>query len=202
MDHQSFQTGVEMINSGLKLQPAAAQLYLARGVLFVQLADFEKAQADFDKAEQLDPRQGMSAAAQGMLAEEQNQNDPDRALATVRAKLARQPEDAFLWYLQAAILSQKSPDPGSAEFAQGLDSAKRAPMDMVVTDPNMPVMNGLGLILELRKLPDYRGVPILFLTTESDAEVKKEAKAAGATGWITKPFQQDQLVALVKKVLG
>jgi two-component system chemotaxis response regulator CheY len=45
-------------------------------------------------------------------------------------------------------------------------------------------------------------VPILFLTTESDAEVKKEAKAAGATGWITKPFQQDQLVALVKKVLG
>ena len=85
---------------------------------------------------------------------------------------------------------------------EGLDSAKRAPMDMVVTDLNMPVMNGLGLIRELRKLPAYRGVPILFLTTESDAEVKKEAKAAGATGWITKPFQQDQLVALVKKVLG
>ena len=87
MDHQSFQAGVEMINAGLKLQPAAAQLYLARGVLYVQLADYEKAQADFEKAEQIDPRQGMSAAAQGMLAEEQNQNDPDRALATVRAKL-------------------------------------------------------------------------------------------------------------------
>jgi two-component system, chemotaxis family, chemotaxis protein CheY len=73
---------------------------------------------------------------------------------------------------------------------------------MVVTDLNMPVMNGLGLIRELRKLSAYRGVPILFLTTESDPEMKKRAKAAGATGWITKPFQQDQLVAVIKKVLG
>ena len=126
MDHQSFQTGVEMINAGLKLQPGAAQLYVARGVLYVQLADYEKAEADFEKAEQLDPKQGMSAAAQSMLAEEQNQNDPERALATVRAKLAKQPDDAFLWYLQAAILSQKSAEPGSPEFQQGLDSAKRA----------------------------------------------------------------------------
>ncbi len=126
MDHQSFQAGVEMISAGLKLKPNAASLYLARGVLYVQLADFEKAEADFDKAEQLDPKQGMNAAAQGMLAEEQNQDNPDRALATVRVKLAAQPRDAFLWYLQAAILSQKSPESGSPEFQLGLDSAKRA----------------------------------------------------------------------------
>ncbi|MDC7788926.1 response regulator [Rhodoplanes sp. TEM] len=86
--------------------------------------------------------------------------------------------------------------------ADGLAKAKASPVDMVVTDLNMPVMNGLALIRELRKLPSYRGVPILFLTTESDAGVKKEAKEAGATGWITKPFQQEQLVAVVKKVLG
>lgn len=85
---------------------------------------------------------------------------------------------------------------------EGLNAAKGTTVDMVVTDLNMPVMNGLGFIRELRKLPAYRGVPILFLTTESDAELKKEAKAAGATGWITKPFQQDQLLAIVKKVLG
>ena len=126
MDHQSFQAGVEMIDSGLTLQPNAASLYLARGVLYVQLADYEKAEADFDKAQQLDPTLEMSGAAQSMLAEEQNQNDPDRALATVRAKLAKQPGDAFLWYLQAAILSQKSAQPGSTEFQQGLDAAKRA----------------------------------------------------------------------------
>jgi two-component system chemotaxis response regulator CheY len=86
--------------------------------------------------------------------------------------------------------------------ADGLSKARASAVDMVVTDLNMPVMNGLALIRELRKLPAYRGVPILFLTTESDAAVKKEAKDAGATGWITKPFQQDQLVAVVRKVLG
>ena len=85
---------------------------------------------------------------------------------------------------------------------EGLNAAKATAVDMVVTDINMPVMSGLGLIRELRKLPAYRGVPILFLTTESDPGMKQEAKAAGATGWITKPFQQAQLVAIVKKVLG
>jgi two-component system chemotaxis response regulator CheY len=90
----------------------------------------------------------------------------------------------------------------ASDGAEGLSKAQATTLDMVVTDLNMPVMNGLGLIRELRKLPAYRGVPILFLTTESDPEMKKQAKAAGATGWITKPFQQDQLVAIVKKVLG
>jgi tetratricopeptide (TPR) repeat protein len=126
MDHQSFQTGVEMLDAGLKLQPNAAQLYVTRGVLYVQLAEYDKAEADFKQAEELDPKEGMSAAAQSMLSEEQNQSDPQRALATVRAKLAKQPQEAFLWYLQAAILSQTSAQPGTIEFQKGLDSAKRA----------------------------------------------------------------------------
>ena len=126
LTHQSFQTGIDMIDAGLSLQPRAAELYLARGVLYVQLADYEKAQADFEKAEQLDPHQSMSAAAQGMVAEEKNQNDPDHALAIVRSKLAKKPGDAFLWYLQAAILSQKAPAPGSAEFEQAVRSGKKA----------------------------------------------------------------------------
>jgi len=126
MNHQSFETGIEMINAGLKLQPDAADLYLARGVLYVQMAAFDKAEADFERAEQLDPHQGLSAAAQGMVAEERNQNDPTQALETVRLKLARKPGDAFLWYLQAAILSQKAPEPGSTEFQQGLSSAQKA----------------------------------------------------------------------------
>ncbi len=126
MTHQSFQTGIEMIDAGLKRQPNAAELYLARGVLYVQLADYEKAEADFDKAEQLDPNQALSAAAQGMVAEERNQSDPDRALETVRSKLAKKPGDAFLWYLQAAILTQKAPLPGSAEFERASRSARKA----------------------------------------------------------------------------
>jgi tetratricopeptide (TPR) repeat protein len=126
MDHQSFQAGIEMIDSGLKVSPSAAELFLARGVLYVQMAEYDKAEADFERAEQLDPRQGLSAAAQGMVAEERNQSDPEQALATVRAKLAKKPGDAFLWYLQAAMLAQKAPEPGSAEFQQGLNSAKKA----------------------------------------------------------------------------
>jgi two-component system chemotaxis response regulator CheY len=86
--------------------------------------------------------------------------------------------------------------------AEGLAKATSSKLDMIVTDLNMPVMDGLSLIRELRKLPAYRGVPILFLTTESDADKKAEAKSAGATGWITKPFKQEQLLQVVKKVLG
>ncbi len=92
------------------------------------------------------------------------------------------------------------------EAGDGSEALKKAEggmsAHMVVTDLNMPIMDGLALIKELRKLPAYRGIPIVLLTTESDDEKKKEAKLAGATGWITKPFKQDQLLAVVKKVIG
>jgi tetratricopeptide (TPR) repeat protein len=126
LTHQSFQTGIDMIDAGLKVQPDAADLYLARGVLYVQLANFEQAEADFERAEQLDPAQSISAAAQGIMAEEKAQDNPDQALATVRAKLAKKPGDPFLLYLQATILSQKGLQPGSTEFRQAMQSAKRA----------------------------------------------------------------------------
>jgi len=86
--------------------------------------------------------------------------------------------------------------------AEGLARARGGGIDMVLTDLNMPVMNGLTMIRELRKLPQCTGVPIIFLTTESTASMKQEARAAGATGWITKPFQQAQLLAVIRKVLG
>jgi two-component system, chemotaxis family, chemotaxis protein CheY len=90
----------------------------------------------------------------------------------------------------------------AGDGAEGLAKARESAVNLVVTDLNMPVMDGLGLIRELRKLPSYRGVPIIFLTTESDPGLKQQAKAAGATGWITKPFQQEQLVSVVRKVIG
>ncbi|NEJ20944.1 response regulator [Rhizobium leguminosarum] len=86
--------------------------------------------------------------------------------------------------------------------AEGLATAKGNSFDLIVTDLNMPVMDGLTMIEELRKLPAQAGVPIIFLTTESDADLKARAKAAGATGWLTKPFDPESLVKIVKKVLG
>jgi two-component system chemotaxis response regulator CheY len=86
--------------------------------------------------------------------------------------------------------------------AKGLAAAKANAVQLIVTDLNMPNMNGLEFIRALRQLPPYRGVPIVFLTTESDEAIKRDAKAAGATAWITKPFKQDQLLAVVRKLIG
>lgn len=80
--------------------------------------------------------------------------------------------------------------------------AQEGAIDMVLTDLNMPNLDGLGLIRELRAMPSFRGVPIIFLTTESDDSKKSQARAAGATAWIVKPFQAAQLLGVVKKVLG
>jgi two-component system chemotaxis response regulator CheY len=90
----------------------------------------------------------------------------------------------------------------AADGAQGLAAAKAGNYDLIITDLNMPVMDGLTMIEELRKLPEHTGVPIIFLTTESDADLKARAKAAGATGWLTKPFDPENLVKIARKVLG
>jgi two-component system chemotaxis response regulator CheY len=75
-------------------------------------------------------------------------------------------------------------------------------LNMVITDLNMPNLDGISLIRALRALPSCKFIPIVMLTTESQAERKQEGKAAGATGWIVKPFKPEQLIAVVKKVLG
>lgn len=77
-----------------------------------------------------------------------------------------------------------------------------APVHMVITDLNMPNLDGIGLIRELRSSPAHKFTPVIMLTTESQDGKKQEGKAAGATGWIVKPFKPDQLLAVVKKVLG
>jgi two-component system chemotaxis response regulator CheY len=90
----------------------------------------------------------------------------------------------------------------AVDGADGLAKAKAGSFDLVITDLNMPVMDGLTMIEELRRLPAHMGVPIIFLTTESDADLKARAKAAGATGWLTKPFDPENLLKIVRKVLG
>ena len=90
----------------------------------------------------------------------------------------------------------------ASDGVEALNTAKSNKFDLVISDVNMPNMDGLTLVGELRKLGDFKFTPILLLTTESSAEKKKEGKAAGATGWIVKPFNPDQLLKTVNKVLG
>ena len=86
------------------------------------------------------------------------------------------------------------------EASDGVDALtqlKGRAVDLIITDVNMPNMDGLELTRQVRKLEQFQKTPIIVLTTESAPEKKAEAKSAGATGWIVKPFQQDQLLAIV-----
>ncbi len=122
--HESFQVGIDVITEGLSLQPNAEDLYVARGVLYVQLAKFDEAEADFEKAYELNPHQSLSTAAEGLVAVQTN--DLDHALLSVQEKLQRKPNDPLLLYLQADVLSQKGVDPGTPEFDLAMSSAKKA----------------------------------------------------------------------------
>ncbi len=84
----------------------------------------------------------------------------------------------------------------------GLNKAKEKTVDLVLTDQNMPIMDGLTLIKNLRQLGSYQKVPILMLTTESSDEMKTKGKAAGANGWLVKPFDPKRLIEVVQKVIG
>lgn len=84
----------------------------------------------------------------------------------------------------------------------GLDKARSKSVNLILSDQNMPKMDGLTMIKALRGLPQYKTVPILMLTTESSDAMKAQGKAAGATGWLVKPFDPQKLLEVVKKVIG
>jgi tetratricopeptide (TPR) repeat protein len=135
--HQSFQVGIDVLTEGLLLQPKADDLLVARGVLYVQLAQYDKAEGDFERAYELNPNQSLSTAAQGLAAVQAN--DLDHALESVEAKLARKPNDPLLLYLQADVLSQKGADPGTPEFQLAMQSARRA----VALQPTLAAARGV-----------------------------------------------------------
>jgi tetratricopeptide (TPR) repeat protein len=122
--HGSFKVGIDVINDGLALQPNAAPLYFARGVLYVQRSEYEKGEADFEKAYELDPTQSLSVAAQGLAAAQQH--DITRALQTIKDSLAKKPNDPVLLYMLADILSTKNAGPDTDEFELALHSAQKA----------------------------------------------------------------------------
>ena len=90
------------------------------------------------------------------------------------------------------------------QAVDGLDATGKLgeAFDLVVSDVNMPNMDGISLVRALRGLPEYKFTPLLMLTTESGPEKKQEGKAAGATGWLVKPFNPEQLLNTVKRVLA
>ena len=105
---------------------------------------------------------------------------------------------------QMVSFTLKSAGHDVVEAVDGVDALAKAQgqkFDLVVSDVNMPNMDGITLIAELRKLPSLKFTPMLMLTTESAGDKKQQGKAAGATGWIVKPFNPEQLLATIGKVL-
>ena len=90
----------------------------------------------------------------------------------------------------------------AANGQEALASMEQNGIDLLITDLNMPVMNGLDLIKAVRSRPQWQFLPSLMLTTESQDSMKQAGKAAGATGWIVKPFEQAKLLSVVQRVLG
>jgi tetratricopeptide (TPR) repeat protein len=124
MAHASYRVGIDMLNAGLKRLPHSAPLYVARGILYVQLGQYGESESDFAKAEQLDPaaRPGMAARSMAAL----QANDLAKAEVTIRERLKRQPNDAFLHYLLAETLARKGAVPGSREFSEAVRAALKA----------------------------------------------------------------------------
>jgi tetratricopeptide (TPR) repeat protein len=123
-DHDSFQVGIDMIDAGLKYIPNDSSLYISRGLLYAQLAQYDRAEADFNKAEQLDSAHSLGSYA-GDLAE-LARNNPDEALTRVRSQLKVHPDSPLLHYMLAELIMQQAPAAGSPAFREALRSAQAA----------------------------------------------------------------------------
>ncbi len=111
-------------------------------------------------------------------------------------------DSATILMSMEAILSQAGLKVVTANNGEAaLRLLQKGKPDLIITDLNMPGMDGITLIKHIRKMPGMRFLPILMLTTESQQSKRQEAKAAGATGWIVKPADPDKLIAVIKKVV-
>lgn len=123
-DHSSFQVGIDMLNAGVHLLPRAGQLYIARGILYAQLGEFEKATNDFEAAHQLNPNLSFAGTAEGIIATQRH--DLNGSVVRFRQQVRDHPGIAFDHYLLAETLRQRGAEAGSADYAEALREAQEA----------------------------------------------------------------------------
>ncbi len=122
--HGSYSVGIDMLTAGMRQLPDSAQLYMARGVLYGQMAQYEKASADFEKANAIDPKISATFAAQGIV--QAQQHNLDAAIQSFRTQVREHPQDAIGYYLLAEALSEKENAVDSPQFAETIRMASRA----------------------------------------------------------------------------
>jgi len=133
LDHKSFQVGVDILTAGLHVLPDSAPLYIERGVLNVQMARYDEASADFEKASSLNPHQNFSTVAMGISLLQGN--EINKSLDVVRVRLKKTPNDPILNYLLAEILLRKGAAPGTQGFQVAEDAARRS----IRSKPDFPL---------------------------------------------------------------
>lgn len=143
-NHASYQVGIDMLNAGLARMPAAAQLYVARGVLYAQLGNYDKATDDFETANRIDPRLSFTGTAEGIT--EAQKHDFSSSVAKFREQVRLHPRNAFDQYLLAEMLAQSGPEQGSQEYNEELRAARNA----VRLDPKLAQARGILAELYLR----------------------------------------------------
>lgn len=146
-NHRSFQVGIDMLDAGLARMPKGARLYLARGVLYAQLGNYDKAMDDFETSNRLDPRLSFAGTAEGIT--QSQRHDFAGSLAKFREQVRLHPGNAFNQYLLAETLAQQGPAQGSPEYNEEL----RAARDAVRLDPKLTLARGIlaGLYLQSGK---------------------------------------------------
>lgn len=144
LDHGSFQVGVDVLNAALRIVPDSPDLHIARGVLYVQMGQFNEADADFQKADTLEPTQNLSILARGISLVQEN--ELGRSLETLRERLKKAPNDPMLNYLLAEVLIRKGIQPGTAE----LQEAKAAAQCAVRSKPDFALAYDVLSVVYLR----------------------------------------------------
>lgn len=190
-DHHSFLSGINVMTAGLKILPNAAPLYLERGILYVQLAEYNKAEQDFDRAAELDPQESLSAVSRGKIAEQVG--DFDKALETIEGEIAKKPKDATLLYTRAEILVQKGIKQESAEFRLAEQSLEQA----VKLQPDLLLARNLLTTLYLREGRDKDAAQQAQLVLANDPQ--NEAALYHLIMALRKSGNRQELSDLVKR---
>jgi tetratricopeptide (TPR) repeat protein len=192
LDHGAFQVGVDVLTAALKMVPDSPALYIERGVLYVQMGQFNEADADFQKANTVEPAQNIGTVARGISLVQEN--ELGRSLETVRERLKQAPNDPILNYLLAEVLIRRGVRPGTPEFEEAEQAARRA----VHNKPDFALAYDVLSVLYLRAGQTSQAVDVARLALKADPE--DSAAVYHLIVCLRKEGDKRELAQLVKKL--
>jgi tetratricopeptide (TPR) repeat protein len=192
LNHDAFQAGIDMIDVGLTQIPTAAQLYLARGILYGELSQFDQSMSDFERANQLDPHLAFSSAAEGVLHSEKH--DLKAAVESFRAEAKQHPDDALAQYLLAQTLAEQANTKGSPAYEEEIAAAKRA----LRLDPQLTAAHDLLSNIYLRDRQTKLALEQIHAALQSDPD--DQTAVYHLILALRDTHQREQIPSLIKRL--